>query len=319
MTEKYSAESTRDGTWPGEVVALRDREAGSWAKILPESGCSLIEFGGIVNGRALETMLQPGDEHPSRSVGSYGAPVLFPFPNLVRDGVAHFGGRTIKLDRRPGQAHASHGLVIAVPWQVERSGVDDSGAFLRCSIAADPDRILRQFPFPFRHAITWRLCGNTLRLEVEAENTGKEPMPMGFGWHPYFRLPVQPGGDRGAAVIQVPASRQWVFDETLVTNGETIPVAGDRDLRQPRPIGNVDYDDDFTDIDRSTGSSVCSLFDPATGLNLRIAAGPTFREWVVYAPRSRPTISLEPYTCATDAFNLSERGIDAGTIVLSAR
>jgi aldose 1-epimerase len=316
MSENYEAESTRDATWPGEVIILRDREAGSWAKILPESGCNLVGFGAVVNGRELETMLQPSDESPSRPVGAYGAPVLFPFPNRVRDGVAHFGGRTITLDRHHGQPHAIHGLVIGVPWRVERRGVDASGAFARCSIVADPDRVLRQFPFPYRHTITWRLSGKTLRLDVEAENIGTEPMPMGFGWHPYFRLPVQPGGDRGAAVIEVPASRQWVLDETLVTTGETIPVPADRDLRQARAIGEQHFDDDYTQIDRSAGSSACSLVDPANGLNLRVAAGPTFREWVVYAPPSRPTICFEPYTCATDAFNLSERGVDAGVIVL---
>jgi aldose 1-epimerase len=316
MTESYAAESVRDATWPGEVIVLRDREAGSWAKILPEYGCNLVSFGATVNGHELETMLQPSDENPSRPFGAYGAPVLFPFPNRVRDGVAHFGGRTIKLDRRPGQQHAIHGLVTGVPWWVERRGIDANGAFATCSIVADPDRVLRQFPFPYRHAITWRLRGMTLRLEVEGENTGTEPMPMGFGWHPYFRLPVQPGGDRTTAIIQIPAGRQWVLEESLVPSGETIPLPANRDFRQPRAIGSEHLDDVYTAIDRTNGASVCSLRDPATGLNLRVAAGPTFREWVVYAPPSRPTICFEPYTCTTDAFNLSEKGIDAGTIVL---
>ena len=318
LSEQFTAESTRDAIWPGEVIVLRDREAGSWAKILPESGCNLVAFGGIVNGRELETMLQPGDENPSRPVGAYGAPVLFPFPNRVRDGVANFGGHTITLDRHHGQQHAIHGLVIGVPWRVEASGSDASGAFLRCSIVADSERVLRQFPFPYRHTITWRLTGKTLRLEVEAENIGTESMPMGFGWHPYFRLPVQPGGDRASAVIEIPASQQWVLEDSLVPSGETVPVTVQRDFRRAKAIGSEHLDDVYTAVDRSTGSSVCSLSDPATGLNLRVSAGPTFREWVVYAPPSRPTICFEPYTCTTDAFNLSERGIGAGTIVLKA-
>ncbi|HLZ07840.1 MAG TPA: aldose 1-epimerase [Chloroflexota bacterium] len=316
MSEQLTTESARDSIWPGEVIILRDRESGSWAKILPESGCNLVGFGALVNGQEAEVMLQLSDENPSRPVASYGAPVLFPFPSRVRDGEAHFGGKTIKLDRHPGQLHAIHGLVMGARFRVERRGVGPDGAFARCSIVADPDRILRQFPFPFRHTLTWRLSGKTLRIDVEAENTGAEPMPMGFGWHPYFRLPLHVGGDRTAATIEVPASRQWVLEDSLVPTGETIPVPADRDFRKARAIGGIYFDDVYTAVDRSSGSSVCSITDPATGLTIRVAAGATFREWVVYAPPTRPTICFEPYTCPPDAFNLTERGIDAGVIVL---
>jgi aldose 1-epimerase len=317
MSEQYATQSARDSTWPGEVIILRDQEVGSWAKILPESGCNLVGFGALINGREIEIMLQPSDENPPRPVGAYGAPVLFPFPSRVRDGEAHFGGKTIKLDRQPGQLHAIHGLVAGAPWRVERRGVDPNGAFARCSIVADPDRILRQFPFPFRHTLTWRLSGKTLRVEVEAENTGAEPMPMGFGWHPYFRLPPRVGGDRAVAIVEVQASRQWVLEDTLVPTGETVPLPADRDFRHARALGETYLDDIYTAVDRSSGSSACSLLDPTTGLTIRVAAGPTFREWVVYAPPSRPTICFEPYTCPADAFNLHARRIDAGVIVLS--
>jgi aldose 1-epimerase len=316
MSGQYTTESTRDAVWPGEVIVLRDQETGSWAKILPESGCNLVGFGAVVNGREVETMLQPSDENPSRPVGTYGAPVLFPFPSRVRDGEAHFGGRTIKLDRPPGQRHAIHGLVAGIPWRVERRGVDASGAFARCSIVADPDRVLRQFPFPYRHTLTWRLNGKTLRVEAEAANIGSEPMPMGFGWHPYFRLPMQPGGDRSKAIVEVPANRIWQLEELLVPTGVTLPVPADRDFRTARAIGATNLDDIYTDVDRSSGSSACSLTDPSTGFTVQVAAGPTFREWVVYAPPTRPTICFEPYTCPGDAFNLAARGIDAGVIVL---
>ena len=316
MSEQYATESARDSIWPGEVIILRDRESGSWAKILPESGCNLVGFGAVEPGREIEVMLQPSDENPPRSVDAYGAPVLFPFPSRIRDGEAHFSGKLIKLDRRPGQLHAIHGLVAGAPWRVERRGVVPDGAFARCSIVADPGRILRQFPFPFRHALTWRLSGKTLRIDVEAENTGAEPMPLGFGWHPYFRLPLNVDGDRAAAMIEVPASRQWELEDTLVPTGKTIPVAADRDFRHAGALGGTYLDDVYTAIDRSGGSSACSLTDPTTGLTVRVVAGPTFREWVVYAPPSRPTICFEPYTCPPDAFNLAERGIDAGVIVL---
>jgi aldose 1-epimerase len=184
-----------------------------------------------------------------------------------------------------------------------------------CSIGADED-VLRQFPFPYRLTLTFRLAGTRLRVDVEAQNLGTESMPLGFGWHPYFRLPLIPGGDRGVQAIHVPAARLWKLDAELIPTGETIAVPPERDFRRSRPIGTTNLDDVYTDVQRSDGQSACTLTDPASGVTLRIAAGPSFREWVVFAPPHRPTICFEPYTCPTDAFNLAARGQDVGVIVL---
>jgi aldose 1-epimerase len=283
---------------------------------VPEYGGNLVGFGARFNGREVETFLQPSDEKPTRSIGNYGAPVLYPFPNRLRDGEAHFGGRTIRIDRLPGQRHAIHGLVRDVPWHVESRGADAAGAVIRCSVVSDPTRVLRQFPFPFRLTLTFRLAATRLRVGVEGENLGDAPLPMGFGWHPYFRLPLVAGSERSAAIVRIPARKQWRLDDTLVPTGETVDVPSDRDFRVARALGETHLDDVYTDLVQDGDRSSCELTDPAMGVTLRVGAGPTCREWVVYAPPSRPTICFEPYTCPTDAFHLSERGIDAGVIVV---
>jgi aldose 1-epimerase len=314
MPDQFSAGVIRDPDWDGEAILLRDTQAGSWARLRPAQGCNLVSFGANVGGRQVETFLQPSDETPPRDPEHYGAPVLFPFPNRLRNGQASFGGRSIQIDRAPGQVHAIHGLVRDRAWHVERISAD-GGAVARCSIEADAS-ILRQFPFPFRHGLTFTLRGSTLRIDVDAENVGDAPLPLGFGWHPYFRLPLIPGGERSAALVSIPARKQWRLDETLVPVGDTVAVAVDRDFRQQRPLGATYLDDVYTDLVRDNGTSVCSLADPATGVTLSVGAGPAFREWVVYAPPSRPTICFEPYTCPTDALNLTARGLDVGLIVL---
>ena len=315
MSEHFSVETGNDPLWPGSVVTLRDHAAGSWVRLLPETGCNLVSFGATLAGVERECLLQPADETPARGPENDGAPVLFPFPNRLRNGRAQFEGRTIQIDRAPGQPHAIHGLVRHRRWQVDHIGSEPSGVVARCSVEADAET-LRQFPFPYRLMLTFRLLGPTLRVEIETENTGDAPMPMGFGWHPYFRLPLVPGGNRRDAVVQIPARRQWELDQTLVPTGTTRPIPPERDFRQARPLGELKLDDVYTDIERADGRSRCRLTDPSTGVRLDVTAGPTFREWVVYAPPTRPTICFEPYTCPTDAFNLAARGLDAGVIVL---
>jgi aldose 1-epimerase len=203
-----------------------------------------------------------------------------------------------------------------LPWSVTRLGGAADAATVRCSVTADSPDLLRQFPFPFRLSLTFALRDATLRIGVTAENLGAVPMPCGFGWHPYFRLPLVPGGSRAAELIEVPARRQWVLDAAWLPTGETIPVPADRDFLTPRPLGDRYLDDVYTDVVRTDGASACTMQDPGSGVTVRLAAGPSFREWVVYAPPTRPTIAFEPYTCPTDAFNLAWRGIDAGVIVL---
>src|SRR5207247_289581 len=55
---------------------------------------------------------------PSATWGCY---LMAPFVGRIRGGLVEFGGRQIALQRNFG-AHAIHGAVFDVPWQVERSG-----------------------------------------------------------------------------------------------------------------------------------------------------------------------------------------------------
>jgi aldose 1-epimerase len=313
--ERTTVEALPDERWGGEEIVLRDRSRQSWARLRPDHGGNLVGFGASIRGRDVETMLQPTDEAPSSGQEQYGAPVLFPFPNRLREGRARFGGKEIQIDRPPGMPWAIHGLVRRERWRVEEARADADEAVVRVAIDADA-ATLRQFPFPYRHSLTFRLSGTTLRVDVAATNTGDAPLPIGFGWHPYFRLPLLSDGARGRAVVGVPARRQWALNSTLLPTGEVVDLLPERDFREPRALGETHLDDVYTDVPIRDGESACTLADGATGITLTVAAGRSFREWVVYAPPTRPTICFEPYTCPTDALNLAERGIAAGLIVL---
>ncbi len=316
MIERFVTETAKDPFWPGDTIVLRDREAKSWARVVPALGCNVVSFGAEIGGRRVETFLQPSDETPSQPPGHYGAPVLYPFPNRLRDGHARFGGRQIRIDRAPGQPHAIHGLVRDKAWTVETLRAEAEAAVLRASVESDAD-VLRQFPFPYRLTLSIRLSGSSLRVNVDGENLDDAPMPSGFGWHPYFRLPLAPTSDRRRAIVRIPSRKIWELDDTLVPTGEVVDPSPERDFRTPHPLGSIYLDDVYTALERSDGATACELSEPATGDLLRISAGPSFREWVVYAPPTRPTICFEPYTCPTDAFNLAENGIDVGLIVLN--
>lgn len=316
MAVRFSIERGTSATWPTELITLRDQQEGSWLGLLPGSGCNLVSFGARIADRDVEAMLQPADETPPQAPERYGAPVLFPFPNRLRGGQAHFGGRSIQIDRAPGQANAIHGLVRHLPWQVEHLSGEAESAAIRCAIDLTSSELLDQYPFPAKLALTFRLAGPTLRIDVAARNLGNAPMPMGFGWHPFFRSPLMPGSHRRDDVVEVPSRHLWQLDAELLPTGTVLPAPPERDFERPKPLGSVNLDDVYTTIEQTNGRSTCALTDPASKISLRVAAGPSFREWVAYAPPNRPTICFEPYTCPTDAFNLADRGLSVGLIVL---
>ena len=48
-------------------------------------------------------------------------------------------------------------------------------------------------------------------------NPDRRPLPFGLGYHPYFSVPLAPGGKAEDCTIEVPAGAYWVLDENLPT------------------------------------------------------------------------------------------------------
>ncbi|MEO5761610.1 MAG: aldose 1-epimerase, partial [Vicinamibacteria bacterium] len=167
---------------------------------------------------------------------SFGIPLLFPFPNRLRDGAFTFQAKRYQVNP------PRHGFVRDKAWRVIDTGASVSeGAWILSEIKAEdyPTEILNQFPFPFTLRTTYRLREAALEIQVVAENTGSGDMPVGFGIHPYFRRP-------GRGTVQVPARKRWELSESLPT-GNRLDVTGPFDLRQPTDIAALNLDDIYAD------------------------------------------------------------------------
>ena len=286
-----------------EVFALSSSIAESSAEIVPAWGNNCVSF------RAPAPVLDPLPfaELEARPTSS-GNPILFPFPNRVSGGVLRFAGESYPV------SPPRHGLVRDKPWNVIGRGASDSeGAWLRCAIEAGDFRreILDQFPFPFRLEVTYRLIDRRLEMETVVRNHGDAALPFGFGIHPYFVRPT-----RGA--LTVPAAKRWELADSLPT-GRLLAVRGGYDLRQPRDVNELDLDDVFDELTPGPdGCARSSLRDEDAGREIVVSSDVRdFPSIVVYTPPApRRAVCIEPYTCPTDAFNLTARGIDGRLIVL---
>lgn len=309
--------SVTAGEGPLAGVVLRDAEAGTQARVLPEVGANCAEFRVPgQDGRPLDVLYAPESPAQLRAAPArHGLPLLFPFPNRIRGGHYTFQGMGYQL---PAGHHgnAIHGLVIDQPFRVEAREARPGGAYLRCAIAKADLPNTAGYPFPFRFTAEYALAGRTLTLTATATNTGEGDMPMGFGIHPYFRAPLTANGRREDCRIAVPVRERWELGSDLIPIGRRLALAADDPLSTLAPLGDRTYDDVYSGVDAPGGWSTCRLIDPAAALEVDVRADAGFREIVVYAPPGLPAICFEPYTCTTDAFNLSERGVDAGRIVL---
>ncbi len=303
MSHKYSVVSERrDGV---EIYVLRQGDVAR-VEIAPAWGnnCYLFHWKGapILEEVPFEVL--------AKKPTSYGIPILFPYPNRIRDGRFSFQGKQYTLDP------PRHGFVRDKPWKATGSGASDGdGAWLTCLFDSRdyPEKILAQYPFAFTIEVTYRLENDALVMETRASNRGSTDMPMGLGTHAYFTRP-----DHGT--VTVPAHKRWMLKETLPT-GERVPVEPEYDLRKPADVTKLVLDDIYGDVQADSDGRVrCDLVDEDRKVTTTVEFfAEEFPEVVVYtAPPPRMAMCIEPYTCTTDAFNLAGKGVDPKTITLAA-
>jgi len=300
------------------IYVLKDYKSGCEAKIVPEFGNNCFSYSFNVEGEQIDIL----DPPPSLAVlkqraSGYGVPVLFPFPNRIREGRFTFEGQDYQFDvPRPG-ANSIHGLVIGRPWKVEvAEATDENGARLVSSIkSSDFPDVIRQYPFQFNLRVTYTLKDGFLSLLAEMENMGQRNMPMGFGIHPYFRAPLSKSSSPDDCQIILPARKYWELEDFLPT-GKILEASGRYNLRDGVSAADIRFDDVFTDLIITDGVSRCVVDDKKAKMRMILESDPIFREMVLYTPPNRPALCFEPYTCPTDAINLHQRGMDVGIIVL---
>ena len=126
-------------------------------------------------------------------------------------------------------------------------------------------------------------------------------MPMGFGWHPYFKIDTSAIDN---LKMQLPDCRLVELDERMMPTGETMPFYTFSELTT---IGNKRFDNCFILENSESRRATIHLQSEAKTLSIwqETAAFPYFQ---IYTPEHRQSIAIEPMTCNIDAFN-NENGL----------
>jgi len=218
---------------------------------------------------------------------------LVPYSNRVRDGRFAFAGQQVRLPVSGADPNFEHGHGWRRPWTVARC--TPSRAALRYRHEADT------WPWSYEAEQEIALKDGVLVVQLTLRNLSPEPMPVGFGLHPYF--PKTP-----SARIETAVGGIWEVD------ADVLPTRHVGLSRGPRTIEIVAaaLDNAFTGWSRWA-----RIVWPEKGAALDIEAEAPLDFLVLYTPQEEDFFCCEPVSNVTDAFNLASEGVrDTGLIVL---
>ncbi len=267
-------------------VEIRDGRAS--AGIWPELGGSLAWFRweGGPRGEAID-WLRPATPkaHSAPDAGAMACFPLVPYSNRVRGGRFAFAGRQVRLPVTDADPNFEHGHGWRRPWTVERS--TPSRAILCYRHEADA------WPWSYEAEQEIALEDGALAVRLTLRNLSPEPMPAGFGPHPYF--PASP-----AARIETTVGGMWEVDADVLPVRHADLPGGQRTIE----VAAAELDNVFTGWSRHA-----RIVWPERGLSLDIEAEAPLDFLVLYTPRAEAFFCCEPVSNTTDAFNLASQGV----------
>jgi len=233
--------------------------------------------------------------------GQYtGTPVMYPTPNRVENGAFIWQGKSF-IQRKRGTPVLIHGLVHDEPFTLLDARADENGAVLLARIEFTERDFFDCFPYKHSLDVGFRLVENALKISYDIHNRSPEPLPYGFGLHPYFQ---KLSGD--ATLIEVPVGGVMDMTDELLPTGAIHDVEGTIfDLRTPVSINDIDFDHVFL---REGAGSIAYITYPEQKLRVSIGATDDFSHYVVYSPKGKHFFCIESQTCSTNAHNLYAKG-----------
>jgi aldose 1-epimerase len=290
-----------------DVIQLEDATSQIVVSVAPAAGNVVFEMK-VKGQNVLRFPYGSLDEFRSRPALS-GIPFLAPWANRLDEQAFYANGKKYAFDMELGNvrgAHPIHGfLSYAREWQVVEAKADGASAWVtsRLEVFRQPAWIA-QFPFAHTIEMTHRLQDGALEVTTRIQNLSAEAMPVAVGFHPYFQLT---DSTRDQWTLSVGARTEWVLSPDKIPTGETRPI----DRRFPNPnaalLKEHDLDHVFGDLIRASGRAVISVKGKSQQLDVML--GENYRAVVLYSPKDRDFICVEPMAGITDALNLAQRGL----------
>ena len=258
------------------------------AVFLPNQGM----LGASLRHRGVELLGRVEDLDAAAARGSTaGIPFLHPWANRLAEPRYLVGGRQVELDLSSPLLHLDehklpiHGVAWSrLRWEVTGARRD----FVRARLEWSARELLAIFPFRHRVELTAIIRPDGLTLETMLVAGSDGPVPLSFGFHPYFRVPGLP---RAKWHLGLPEMRRLVLDVRGIPNGDEESFGG-----FSGQLGENYFDDGFALLQERTSFSVVGA---AYTVGVDFLEG--YRYAQLFAPKHTDYIALEPMTAPTSA------------------
>jgi aldose 1-epimerase len=230
-------------------------------------------------------------ETAKRKGSTAGIPLLYPWANRLASLHYRAAGRDVDLDPTSPLLHfddrglAMHGL----PWgQLGWRVVEAKQDSLLARLEWDRPELLRLFPFAHGLQIAAKVTPNSLTLQTTVAAVAGSPVPISFGFHPYFGLPDLL---RAKWRLRLPQMRRLQLDSRGIPTGLEESFGPVDAL-----LGDTSFDDGFALVQEQASFSLSGA-----GRNITVTFLEGFRYAQVFAPKEKEFIALEPMTAPTNA------------------
>ena len=288
------------GEYRIEMVRVGGMRAWSLSDARADLHCTWVPGAGMLGA----SLVHGGDELLWQGAGvrAYarerkfmGVPFLHPWANRLDRFAYEANGQHVVLDRHsPVLLLDDHGLPIhgvltaSRRWMVREVAADSDGARLVSSLDFDRPELLEVFPFPHRVELAVEVSGGAVQVRTTLTATGSEPVPVAFGFHPYFRLPGLP---RSRWEVVFPVHERLPLDSLMVPTGATEPA---RPLTGA--VGERTWDDEFDGVDPG---ACFQLSGGGRTIEVQYIEGYPVAQ--IFAPPDAEYVCIEPMTAVANA------------------
>lgn len=279
------------------MVRLVNFKTGEYVTILPSLGGRVHEIVLRAGKKRFSILESPQTAAEVIENKHFAGVKLIPFAGRIVDGEYKFGGTSYKLRANSSGNFAIHGFVADKRFQITKSTARPNHASVVLSYAHKGTT--KGYPFKFLVRLTYTLRDSTLACTTEIHNIDSRPIPIGDGWHPYFKT----SGSIGKMLLSLPSHAVVEVTPTFkVPTGEAIKASRGRNLIA---LSRKEMDSVF-DFGGKRRRVTTKLIDPKLKLEIQLwqeSGKGNYRYLVIYRPPTGSSVAIEPWTCAPNAYN----------------
>ncbi len=282
------------------LYTLRNEDTGEYVSILPGYGAIIHRLGLLADSGQLVELIdgyENSEQLMAEGSHSYKGSLLFPFPNRVKNGAYPYGGEIYQLPlNETSHGHALHGFLFNADLEVVAKGASATGAFLILEYEGKGTE--QGYPFKYVLNVDIRLNDEEFTCKIFVQNQEDWSIPVGGGYHPYFKL----GSRINDLLLKMPIQSQLELDYRMIPTGREVKPEKYAEFSR---IEDEKLDNCYR-VKEKDQKAITQLYDPRQNIKLTVwqqtGAG-HYNFLQVYTPDSRGSIAIEPMTCAPDAFN----------------